>query len=91
MTLKLFICSYYVPASYPLLSFGNGAAESPVIHLDDVHCSGAEEMLTHCEHSGLGIFSCREGIDEAGVVCTSTIIIMLHSKIIVSSKPNSTC
>ena len=58
-------------ASYPLLSFGNPADASPIIHLDDVHCSGTEVALTECSHRGLGVHNCQEGSDEAGVICTS--------------------
>ena len=67
--LLLFKC---VPlaASYPLISFGN-RGESPLIHLDDVHCLGTEEKLTDCSHRGLGVHNCPTGYAEAGVICTS--------------------
>ena len=41
------------------------------IHLDDVHCNGDEMTLAECYHRGIGIHNCREGTEEAGVICTS--------------------
>ena len=65
----------YMAASYPLLSHGNSES-SPLIHLDDVHCEGTENSLTECSHRGLGVYDCREGLDEAGVICTSVYCVL---------------
>ena len=66
----------YMTASYPLLSHGNSGS-SPLIHLDDVHCEGTENSLTECSHRGLGVYDCREGQDEAGVICTSVFCVRI--------------
>ena len=67
-----------ISASYSLLSYGNGGDE-PLIHLDDVHCNGDESTLAQCSNSGIGIHNCREGRDEAGVICTSkTCYCLVH-------------
>ena len=43
---------------------GNGS--DLIIHLDSVSCSGTESMLTECNHSGVGTYSC----EEAAVICS---------------------
>ena len=37
-------------------------------HLDDVECSGSEDMLSDCAHGGIGVHNC---IEEAGVICSA--------------------
>lgn len=54
-------------------------------HLDDVDCTGNENMLSDCNHGGIGIHNCFEG-EEAGVICSCkfqlfsvSIIAALHA------------
>ncbi|XP_025760617.1 deleted in malignant brain tumors 1 protein-like [Oreochromis niloticus] len=49
--------------------FGAGTGQ---IWLDNVTCSGNEESLTECQHSGFGSNSCGHGQD-AGVICSGPI------------------
>ena len=51
--------------AYPRAHFGEGTGN---ILLDDVHCTGAENSLGECEHSGWGIENCGH-YEDAGVVC----------------------
>ena len=43
-------------------------------HLDDVNCTGNENMLSDCQHGGVGIHNCYERGEEAGVICCSKFI-----------------
>ncbi|NWI99956.1 DMBT1 protein, partial [Crypturellus undulatus] len=45
--------------------FGEGAG--PVL-LDELACTGDEELLAQCSHQGLGIHNCRHK-EDAGVIC----------------------
>ena len=44
---------------------------SLLYHLDNVHCSGDEDILSECEHNGVGVHNCRVRYEEAGVICNS--------------------
>ena len=50
-------------------SFGSGRGP---IFMEYVHCSGFEESLLDCDHSGLGLSTCRHW-EDAGVVCQGEI------------------
>jgi deleted-in-malignant-brain-tumors protein 1 len=51
--------SHPVLSNYPLL-----------YHLDDVDCSGSEDMLSDCAHGGIGVHNCFVMAEEAGVTCS---------------------
>ena len=57
-----------------------------MIHLEDVDCVGNESLLSDCGHRGIGNEDCREGIEDAGVICTSKfpILVMYHVFIFVT-------
>ena len=38
--------------------------------LDDVDCTGNETKLDECTYTGVNMYNCRSGTDEAGVICT---------------------
>ena len=41
-------------------------------HLDNVNCSGSENMLSECDHNGIGITrNCYVRWEGAGVICKS--------------------
>ena len=40
-------------------------------HLDNVNCGGNENMLSECDHNGIGIHNCGVRWEEAGVICKS--------------------
>ena len=62
-------------ASYPLQLHSNRQDTVPLIHLDDVDCDGTETTLAECRHQGIGVHDCAAGLEEAGVICTSTIMV----------------
>ena len=39
-------------------------------HLDNVRCSGNENMLSECRHNGLGVHNCFVRSQVAGVICS---------------------
>ncbi len=49
------------------LSFGQGVGPT---WLTGVDCSGGEEEIAQCTHSGWGMETCNQD-NNAGVVCTS--------------------
>ena len=58
------------PESLPVHRYPVLSNASLHYHLDDVHCSGYENMLSECEHNGLGVHNCVKRRDEAGVNCS---------------------
>ncbi|XP_025760612.1 deleted in malignant brain tumors 1 protein-like [Oreochromis niloticus] len=55
--------------------FGAGNGQ---IWLDDVVCSGSENSLTECQHSGFGIHNCVHG-EDAGIICSGVPIRLVGS------------
>ena len=49
--------------------FGGGAG---VIWFDDFICSGDEETLLDCSHSGVKVHDCNHG-EDASAVCSSKL------------------
>lgn len=47
--------------------FGGGGTFQP-IHLDELHCSGAEETLLNCTHGGVGVHDCEHS-EDIGIIC----------------------
>ena len=45
----------------------------PIYHLDDVNCSGNENVLSECSYPGIGVDNCVIAKEEAGVACTSKL------------------
>ena len=68
--------AYIIPASYPLLSHESSDIPPPIL-LDGVHCDGTENLLTECNHRGIGIENCADREGEAGVICTSKIMLCI--------------
>ena len=66
----LLLSSSVNSASYPLLEHSNFNIFILNIHLDNVDCNGNESKLSECQHRGIGIHDCAEGVEEAGVICT---------------------
>ena len=66
--------SYYdspPPASIPVHGHPVLSNASLLYHLDNIHCSGYENMLSECRHNGLGVHNCVVNQDEAGIHCSS--------------------
>ena len=60
-------------ASIPLHghSVSPNASKSHFYQLDNVICIGNEDLLSDCEHHGVGVHDCAEKYEEAGVICNS--------------------
>ena len=50
-------------------------------HLDDVDCSGSEDMLSDCAHGGIGVHNCIEMAEEAGVTCSGEFVWCIYCPI----------
>ena len=52
-----------------------GGGTGPV-HLDSVQCSGEEEGISECSHSGVGVVGtgCENHGDDAGVICAGKTV-----------------
>ena len=51
--------------------FGNGRG---TIHLDYLNCTGSEQKLKECGHSGFGNTNCYSFEEDAGVICPGIIV-----------------
>ena len=61
------------PASISLQGYPYLSNASLHYHLDNVRCSGNENMLSECGHNGLGVHNCVVNQDEAGVNCSGKL------------------
>ena len=52
--------------------FGQGTGR---IWRDNVRCTGAESMFSHCSARDWGVHDCSHG-DDAGVVCASKLLLL---------------
>ncbi|XP_038072278.1 uncharacterized protein LOC119740886 isoform X2 [Patiria miniata] len=50
-------------------SFGSGTGP---IYLDDLMCSGVENDLESCPHSGIGVHNCNHA-NDAGIICVPSV------------------
>ena len=58
------------PSAIAAFTVGRSMRGEGSIWLDDVQCTGQEESLLHCNHSGIGENNCNH-IEDAGVKCNS--------------------
>ena len=54
--------------------FGRANASVP-FWMDNVQCTGSEEVLDDCSFSGWGIHSCDHAYNDAGIVCANSKLI----------------
>ena len=67
----------FIPVSVSLLRYPVLTNElSLFYHLDNVNCSGNEDMLSECEHNGVGVHDCSVGYEEAGVICNCMFLLL---------------
>ena len=65
----------FLAASTALMQHRVLSSPPPIYHLDDVDCNGYEITLSECSHPGIGVNNCNIRQDEAGVMCTSELIL----------------
>ena len=46
-------------------------------YLDNVGCRGNEDMLSECDHNGIGVHNCGVRYEEAGVECNHCMFLLL--------------
>ena len=55
----------------PNAFFGEGTG---IIWLDELECTGMEENLLECTHSGVGQTNCRHS-DDVSIICPCTFVV----------------
>ena len=72
-TIRLFskLLLFSLTASTPLKIHYFSSGTLLFYHLDDIHCNGNEDLLSECEHNGLGFHDCATRLEEAGVLCSN--------------------
>ena len=65
------------PASTAIQQHPVKSNASLFYYLNNVGCSGYEDRLSECEHSGIGAHYCSVGYEEAGVICNCTFLLLL--------------
>ena len=66
-----YYCTFSHLASVALANHQVLSNDSLFYYLDDIQCTGNENMLSDCRHGGVGIHNCLERAKEAGVICSS--------------------
>lgn len=56
--------------------FGRANSSVP-FWMDNVQCTGSEEVLDQCDFPGWGVHNCDHRYDDAGVVCVNSKILPL--------------
>ena len=64
-----------LPASIPVHGHPVLSNASLIYHLDNVHCSGNENMLSECYHHALGVHNCVINQNEAGIHCSGKLCV----------------
>ena len=61
--------------------FGRANASVP-FWMDNIQCTGSEEVLDDCSFSGWGIHSCSHSINDAGIVCVNSELYLFMDKLL---------
>ena len=69
----------YDDAACPVTTAKFGIANASIpFWMDNVQCTGSEEILDDCSFSGWGIHSCDHSINDAGIVCANSKSIKIY-------------